>query len=160
MSGTAKKNVFISHVHEDDDLLPKIKDLVARADVEVSDWSINSAKPNEAINEDYIKNEILAPRINSASVLVVLITRDTADSWWVNWEIEYAAKLGKQIVGVFAFGATNADVPPALLQAGDAQVVGWRSESVAAAILDGKPIWEDPSGEAGQRLWDLERYRC
>jgi len=54
----------------------------------------------------FSKQKILKPRIDRASVLVVLITPDTANSWWVNWEIEYAAKQGKHIVGVCAQGAT------------------------------------------------------
>jgi hypothetical protein len=33
------KNVFISHVHEDDDLLPKMKDLIAREGMVVRDGS-------------------------------------------------------------------------------------------------------------------------
>ncbi len=58
-----QKNVFISHVHEDDDLLPKLKALIANAGMEVRDGSITSEKPNEAQSEEYIKREILAPRI-------------------------------------------------------------------------------------------------
>src|SRR6266540_2956517 len=110
----ADKNIFISHVHEDDDLLPKLKELIAKAGMDVRDGSIHSAKPNEAQSEQYIKNDILAPRIGWASTLVVLITHDTAQSWWVNWEIEYAVKQGKTVVGVFAQGATDADVPEQL----------------------------------------------
>lgn len=74
------KNIFISHVHEDDELLPDLKDLIARAGMDVRDGSINSDKPNNAENEEYIKREYLKPRIDWASTLVVLITHDTADS--------------------------------------------------------------------------------
>ena len=94
------KNVFISHVHEDDDGLAKFKDLVAKGGLTVRDSSINKTNPNDAKNPDYIKSQILAPQIQWASTLVVYITPKTKDSEWVNWEIEYAAKLGKRIVGV------------------------------------------------------------
>ena len=99
------KNIFISHVHKDDDLLPKLRELISRSGMEVRDGSVNSDKPNEARSEDYIKHEILAPRINWASTLVVLITHDTAQSDWVNWEIKYAIEQGKNVIGVFAQGA-------------------------------------------------------
>ncbi len=122
-----KKNIFISHVHEDDDLLPKLRDLISNSGMEVRDGSINSDKPNAAQNEDYIKREILAPRIQWASTLVVLITHDTAQSDWVNWEIKYAIEQGKNVVGVFAQGATDADIPEELRKHGDAAVVGWQS---------------------------------
>src|SRR4051812_40197936 len=95
-----KKNIFISHVHEDDELLPKLKNLISRSGMDVRDGSINSEKPNAAENEEYIKREILAPRIQWASTLVVLITHDTAQSDWVNWEIKYAVEQGKNVVGV------------------------------------------------------------
>lgn len=64
------KNIFISHVHEDDALLPKLKNLISKAGMDVRDGSINSDKPNNATNEDYIMREIIAPRIQWASTLV------------------------------------------------------------------------------------------
>ena len=41
MSMSDKKNIFISHVHEDDAFLPKLKDLISNAGMEVRDGSIN-----------------------------------------------------------------------------------------------------------------------
>lgn len=155
------RNVFISHVHADDDLLPKLKDLVKNAGMEVRDGSINSDKPNEAKSEDYIKQNILAPRIGWASTLVVLITHDTADSWWVNWEIQHAIGKGKNVVGVFAQGATDADIPDELRRCGDAAIVGWQGERVVAAIKGEVREWDSPDGEgrSGPK-WDIERYTC
>ena len=156
-----KKNVFISHVHEDDDLLPKLKELTANAGMEVRDGSITSDKPNEAQDEEYIKREILAPRIQWASTLVVLIAHDTADSWWVNWEIDYAAQQGKNVVGVFAQGATDADIPEALQRCGDAAIVGWQGERVVDAINGEIRDWDRPdSGTPRSPQWPIERYSC
>ena len=139
------RNIFISHVHGDDDLLPKLKELLARQDVEIRDGSINASKPNEATNEQYIKDKYLKPRIDWASVLVVLITHDTANSWWVNWEIEQANKLGKRIVGVYERGGTEADKPAALEKYASA-IVGWNSDSIMSAI-DGKDNpFQNPDG--------------
>ena len=42
--------VFISHVHEDDDLLPKLKDLIARAGMHVRDSSIKHLASNLPAN--------------------------------------------------------------------------------------------------------------
>jgi len=157
-----KKNVFISHVHEDDELLPKLKELLSRAGMDVSDYSINSSNPNDAQNEDYIKREILAPRIQAASTLLVLITHDTAQSEWVNWEIKYAVEQGKQIVGVFAQGATDADIPEELKLHGDAAVVGWRGERVIDAINGETREWDDPVTGSPRTtpLWTIERFSC
>ena len=156
-----KKNVFISHVHEDDELLPKLKELIRKAGMEVRDGSIDSDTPNEAESEEYIKSGILAPRIQWASALLVLITHHTAGSWWVNWEIERAVEQGKTVVGVFAHGATDADVPDALRRCGDAVIVGWQGERVIEAINGQIRDWDKPdSGEARDPEWPVKRYSC
>lgn len=155
-------NIFISHVHEDDALLPKLKDLISKAGMEVRDGSINSDKPNNAKDPDYIKERYLRPRIDWASTLVVLITHDTAQSEWVNWEIQYAIEQGKHVVGVFAQGATDADIPDALRTLGDAAVVGWQSERVVDAINGKINDFDDPSTGSPRAAPDytVKRYSC
>lgn len=157
-----KKNIFISHVHEDDGMLPKLKDLISKAGMDVRDGSINSEKPNAATSEAYIKSQILAPRIQWASTLVVLINHDTAQSDWVNWEIKYAAEQGKNVVGVFAHGATDADIPDELRKHGDAAVVGWQSERVVDAINGKITAWDDPvtGNPRSTPDWVAKRYSC
>lgn len=155
------KNVFISHVHEDDPLLPELKRLITNAGMEVRDASITSDKPNLAENEQYIKYQILAPRIEWASTIVVLITHDTAQSPYVNWEIQYAVQLGKRVVGVFAQGATDANIPEELGKCGDAAIVGWQGSRVIDAINGDIGEWDDPqSGKPRDPQWVIRRYRC
>lgn len=127
------RNVFISHIHEDDEGLPRLKNLAKQHGMTCRDDSITTGKFNNAKNEDYIKYEILAPRIKWASVLVVYISPETKDSDWVNWEIEYAHKEGKRIVGVWAWGEKDCELPDALNKHADA-VVGWNGESIIDAI--------------------------
>ena len=55
------RNVFMSHIHEDDDALPQLKGLVSKSGLVVRDGSINADKPNRATSDDYIKSGILAP---------------------------------------------------------------------------------------------------
>lgn len=155
------KNIFISHVHEDDALLPKLRALVSKAGMNVRDGSVNSETPNAASNEAYIKREILAPRIQWASTLVVLITHDTAQSNWVNWEIKYAIELGKNVVGVYAQGATDADVPEELAKHA-AAIVGWQSQRVVDAINGKITGWDDPAsgGPRASGVWTIGRYDC
>lgn len=155
------KNVFISHVHEDDALLPDLKQLIARAGMEVRDGSISSDEPNDAENEQYIKREILAPRIEWASTLLVLITHDTAESWWVDWEIKHAVQLGKKVIGVFAQGATDADIPGELEKCGDAAIVGWQGNRVVDAINGNISEWDDPQSSMPRSPeWPIRRYTC
>jgi hypothetical protein len=152
------RNVFISHIHEDDDGLVKLKELIAKGGLTVRDASINSSNPNDANHPDYIKSQILAPQIQWASTLLVYITPQTKDSEWVNWEIEYAEKMGKRIVGVYAHGANECDVPEALEKYAD-DVRGWNSAGVVDAILGKTNEWQAPSGELRDPR-PIKRYGC
>jgi hypothetical protein len=156
--GNEIKNVFISHVHEDDAGLADLKALVEKGGLTVRDSSINSSNPNNAKDPDYIKSQILAPQIQWASTLLVYITPQTKDSEWVNWEIEYAEKLGKRIVGVYAHGADECDIPEALEKYAD-DVRGWNSDGVVDAILGRTNEWRNPMGELRDPR-PIKRYGC
>jgi hypothetical protein len=152
------KNVFISHVHEDDAGLSKLKELVAKHGLDVRDSSITSDKPNEAKDPNYIKQSILAPQIEWASTLVVYISPKTKDSEWVNWEIERAHELNKRIVGIWAYGASECEIPEMLDRYGDS-LVGWHGENIVDAITGKSNSWYDATGEIrGYR--PIKRYTC
>lgn len=152
------KNVFISHIHEDDDGLAKVKELLAKNGLQIRDSSINSLKPNEATSAEYIKSGILAPNINWASTLLVYVTPETRNSDWVEWEIEYAQKAEKRIVGVWAHGANECDLPDALDRYADA-VVGWNSARIIDAICGKANDWVRPDGTARPDR-PIKRYGC
>ena len=152
------KNVFISHVHEDDSVLKDFKEMLDKNGYQIRDSSINSDKPNQAQSPEYIKNEILAPRIRWASTMVVLISEITHESPWVDWEIEYAKKQGKRIVGVYVQNGTESDDPESLKLYADA-VVGWQSGRVIDAISGSLNNWETPGG-APRPPRPIDRYDC
>jgi len=129
------KNVFISHAHADDELVHKLKELIQRSGIVVRDGSIMQNQETGATDEQSIK-QYLKARIDWASTLVVLITSDAAASEWVNWEIKHAVEHGKNVVGVYARGATDADIPEELRKCGDACLVGWLGERIADAICE------------------------
>lgn len=137
-------NVFVSHRHEDDDLITKFKELLKGKDVEIRDSSITSDNPNQAKNPDYIKQNILVPGIKWAGKLVVLITPDTKNHDWVGWEIEYANKRNKPIIGVWAHGSAGCELPEALEKYADA-VVSWNAEQILQA-LNGARDWKNSDG--------------
>lgn len=151
------KNVFISHVHEDDHGLDKIKTLLASKGIEVRDSSIHTGKFNDAKSPEYIKTQILAPAINWAGVFICYVSPKTKDSEWVNWEIEYAAKQGKRIVGVWEQGEKECDLPSALHEYADA-MVGWNGDNIVDAI-NGKDGWEKPDGAPCTPV-KLKRHPC
>lgn len=157
MSGE-KKNVFISHIHKDDSGLTDLKSLLKEKGMEIRDGSINSDKPNNATSPGYIKSEILAPRIKWASTLIVYISPETKNSEWVNWEIEYAHKHGKTIVGVWEHGASGCEVPEALDAYGHA-LVGWNADKIIAAVNGDYEQFETPEGVPCSPR-HIRRHRC
>lgn len=152
------KNLFISHIHEDDEGIQRVKDVAGEHGLIVRDGSITSDKPNSATNEDYIKYRVLAPRIDWASVLAVYVSPDTKYSWWVNWEIEYAHRQGKRIVGIWAWGAKDCELPEALDRYADA-VVGWSGESIISAIYGESNDWYRSDGSQ-QDPRPIARHSC
>lgn len=158
MNEPQRKHIFISHVHEDDHRLAPLKTLLSQAGMEVRDGSINSDKPNDASNEQYIKSEILTPRISWASVFVVLITPETKNSQWVQWEIECAERLGKRIVGVWDHGEAECEIPEALDRYADA-VVGWQGDRVKDAI-EGRINTSDSAEGGHPTSRPTKRYSC
>lgn len=137
-------NVFISHRHEDDALVGQLKALLAKNGAEVRDSSVTSDNPNQATSEAYIKR-ILADRVKWAGKVIVIISPDTKNHDWVSWEIDYAKRSDKRIIGVWAPGAKGADMPAELDEYADA-VVGWNGDAIMNA-LNGEDNWQGPSGE-------------
>ena len=151
-------NAFISHIHEEEADIPRLKELIERHGITARNYSITSDKFNNAKSEDYIKSEILGPHIRQSSVLITHIAPDTKDSKWVNWEIEYAQKQGKRIVGVWQRGARNCELPEALEKHADA-VVGWNGESIVDAINGNSNNWYNQNGSPyGYRK--IKRHPC
>lgn len=152
------KNVFISHVHEDDGTLQELKQLFEKNGYGIRDGSIDSSKPNEAKNPDYVKSEVLAPRILWAGTMVVLVSPQTHTSDWVEWEIEYAQKHDKRIIGVWGQGAQDSDLPENLEKYADA-IVGWQADRVMDAINGKIDNWQKPDGTAWPKR-DIARVKC
>lgn len=152
------KNVFVSHIHEDDEGLGKLKDLLKDNGMAIRDYSINSDNPNNAHSEEYIKSEILGPRIKQCSTLVVYITPETKNSDYVNWEIDYAQKCDNRIVGVWAWGEAGCEVPVSLDNCYDA-IVGWNGNNIVDAINGAINGFEAPDGSPG-KLRPLKRHPC
>ncbi len=126
--------------------------------VTVRDASITTDDPNSATNEDYIKSQILAPGIQWAGKILTIITPDTKNHPWVDWEIDYANKCGdKEILGVWAPGAEGCEVPEALERHADS-IVSWNASSIADA-LNGNHRWEQPDGTPRRRQ-PVSRVGC
>lgn len=101
-----KRNVFISFVMED---VNEVNLLRAHAknensDIEFNDHSVR--EPYDSERAEYIKQKI-GERIARASICVIYLSDNTAQSPWVAWEVEKSLEMGKKVVAVHAI-----DKPP------------------------------------------------
>lgn len=128
------KNIFVSHYHDDANEIDKLKQMIGSGkQYEPKDSSIYEDKnPNKAENIDYIKS-LLRPKIKWAGSFIVLIGDNTSKSDWVQWEIEYANSLGKNIVGVYLPDYKGNEIPEALSDYADS-VVDWDANQMNGAL--------------------------
>lgn len=147
------KNIFVSHYHTHAERIEDLKSLLDKHGMTMKDSSIYENKnPNNAHNEEYIKS-IIRPQIDWAGTEIVLIGKNTSKSEYVNWEIEYAARKGKRIVGVYLPGESDSELPEALKKYGNS-LQKWNAENIIAGI-NGNNTWNGPG-----RNWDTARATC
>lgn len=120
-----KKNVFISFATEDMDEVNLLRGHAKneQSDIEFNDHSVR--EPYDSERAEYIKRKI-SERINRTSVCVVYLSKNTAQSQWVEWEVKRSLELGKRVLAVHSgpkFGGT----PPNWISKNNIKIVLWSS---------------------------------
>jgi hypothetical protein len=149
-----RRHVFISHHHADDAKVDQLTDLLGRGGSDVRNSSVRMKPANQRrMEEGRVKDEtirrLLRMRISWATTVVVLIGNETHSRRWVNWEIEEAKRQGKRIVGVYAYGGTDAQKPEALERYAST-IVAWNTDSIVDAIEGTDNRFENSDGTARQ----------
>lgn len=151
MDDSAKRrHVFISHHFADDAEVDNLTSLLGRRGYDIRNSSVRAKPANQQrldrgeVKDDTLRR-LLRMKISWASRVVVLIGKNTHERPWVTWEIEQANRQGKRIIGIYVRGGTDADTPAALEQYASA-IVGWNSNSIAAAIDGTDNPFELPDG--------------
>ena len=159
-----RKHVFISHHHADDEHVTKMTKLLDRHGYDIRNSSIRAKPANQRrldqglVSDNTIKR-LLRMKMSWASTVVVLIGKQTHSREWVDWEIKKANELGKRIVGVYAHGGTQADIPPALEKYGSS-IVNWNAESIIAAIDGTDNPFQNPDGSPREPMHAPTTSRC
>jgi hypothetical protein len=135
-------NVFVSHRHEDDHLVEALKVMLLASGCEVRISAVKLDSPTSARDTEHLRS-ILAARIRWAGQLIVIISPETKEHTWVDWEIEYAYQKGKRIIGVWAPGATGCGAPRQFERHARA-VAEWDPSGVADALA-GHDNWNPAS---------------
>lgn len=161
-----RQHLFISHHHKDDAEVSKLTTMLNDRGWDVRNSSIRVKPANQErldkkqIPEKTLKR-LLRMKISWATSVVVLIGKETHSREWVNWEIEQAHKQGKNIVGVFARGAKESDVPEILRTKYASNIVGWNSKNIMDAI-EGRSsgVFETPEGVPREPILTSSRTNC
>lgn len=159
-----RRHLFISHHHQDDAEVTKLTELLSSKGYDIRNSSVrmkpeNQRRMNEKKVSDKVIERILRMKISWASTVVVLIGKDTHTRPWVNWEIKKANEQGKRIVGVYARGGTEADIPTALNDYASA-IVGWKSDNIISAIDGSKNDFQNPDGSSRPPLNSYKPTNC
>lgn len=153
-----KKNVFISHYGKHDEHIGKLKALLDKNGFNLRNSSIDSTKPNDASNSDYIK-KLLRNGITWAGTTIVLIGPKTSSRPWVDYEIEQSNKMGNRIVGVYLQGKMDTDVPDSFDKYGDA-LIGWNGDRIIDAIEGRLNNFENQDGTSRPSKWQPNKGVC
>jgi len=102
--------------------------LMSHADnIDVSFVGRHLLDPIDSTNGDYIRSKV-REQLSGTSVTVVLLGHDSAESAWVDWEIEESLRKGNGLLGIRL--EDGADVPLTLTTCG-AEILDWfRPEDV------------------------------
>ena len=104
------------------------------------EWENLSVPEHDPLANDESLEYELRNQIRPADVLLVLAGMYTAYSAWMDWEMAFAKRIGKAIVGIVPWGARRI---PAGVQANATDIVGWNTGAIVSAIRRYSPRdWE------------------
>jgi len=115
------RRVFISYQHADQMKARGLNLMTYNTHVNVDFTGRHLLDPVKSSDSDYISRKI-KEQINGSSATIVLIGRSTADSTWVDKEIQWSKEEGMGIIGVRI--DPDATTPDSLLEYG-AEILDW-----------------------------------
>jgi hypothetical protein len=159
-----RRHVFISHHHADDAEVSNLTALLTKSGHDIRNSSIRAKPANQRrLDQGLVKEEtirrLLRMKISWAGTVVVLIGKETHTRSWVNWEIEQANKQNKRIVGVYAQGGKDAEIPTALEKYASS-IVGWNTDSIMAAIDGTTNAFQNADGTTREASHNRVALNC
>lgn len=122
-------NVFISHAWAYNEDYYRLEEWLNDAPNFI--WTNLSVPRHDPIlDSDGLAKE-LHNQMRPAHVFLILSGMYVAHSDWIQYEINFARRIGRPIVGIRPWGSTAI---PLAVQNGTDEVVGWNSASIIGAI--------------------------
>lgn len=123
--------LFISHAWRYSDEYNRMVGLLNNTPSFISqNYSVPKADPIDASSTSRLE-KALCYQINPVHVVIILAGMYVAYSDWIQFEINYALKIGKPIIGVRPWGSER--TPQAVVNTAN-ELVGWNATSIVSAI--------------------------
>lgn len=126
--------VFICHDWEYSDEYYRVCELLGAAPN--FRWQNFSVPEHDPLDTNDMLQKNLRDQIRPADVMLVLAGMYTARSDWMDWEMAFARRIGKSIIGVRPWG--NVQLPAVVQRSAD-EIVGWKTSSIVDAIRRHSP---------------------
>ena len=120
---------FISHAWKHDDEYYRIEQMLN--DAPNFNWdNLSVPRHDPILNVNQLAAE-LHNQMRPADIFIILGGMYVAHSDWIQYEINFARRIGRPILGIRPWGST---VVPVAVQNGADEIVGWNSSSIVSAI--------------------------
>jgi hypothetical protein len=121
--------LFISHAWDhNEDYYRLVQFLNAASNFKWANLSVPQHDPIKTLAE--LEYELHA-KMRPANVFLVLAGIYVAHSDWIQYEIKFARRIGRPIIGIRPWGAERM---PLAVQDAAAEIVGWNIDSIVDAI--------------------------
>jgi hypothetical protein len=129
MPALRQYQTFISHAWRHHDDYYRVEQMLN--DAPMFSWNNLSVPRHDPI----LKLEQLTKELNNqmrpAEIFIILAGMYVAHSEWIQYEINFARRIGRPILGIRPWGST---VVPVVVQNGAHEIIGWNSAAIVSAI--------------------------
>lgn len=159
-------NVFISHYSGDVQRLRDLKERLRNNGCFARNSSAEEDNDGGLIRRGHRVSDATIARylrmgIKWAKTLIVIIGEHTHERRWVNYEIQEAHKMGKQIIGIYDYGCKDSVKLPKAFERYGGSPIGWNSLDKLSGMLNGKvPIPEKPDGTQAAPIHNIVHIPC
>lgn len=129
MSALRQYHTFISHAWKYDADYYRIEQMLNEA-ANFSWNNLSVPRHDPILNAEQLTKE-LNNQMRPADIFIILAGMYVAHSEWIQYEINFARRIGRPILGIRPWGST---VVPVAVQKGADEIVGWNSPSIVSAI--------------------------
>lgn len=121
--------VFISHAWKYDEDYYRVEKMLN--DCRNFAWQNMSVPRHDPIKNAQELTYELNAQMRPANAFLILAGMYAAQSEWIEYEINFARRIGRPIIGVKPWGA---QVIPNIVQNNAKEIVGWNTDSIVGAI--------------------------